>query len=77
MVSPVVERMAEEYAGRLKAVKLDVDGAPEISARFAVQGIPLLVLMRDGGELARLTGAAPLPRLQSWLNSQLTLAAAG
>ena len=74
MMAPALEQLARERAGRLKVVKLDVDEHPAIAARFNVQGIPLLVLTRDGDELARLTGAAPLSRLQSWLNSQLTLA---
>lgn len=73
-MAPALEQLARERAGRLKVVKLNVDEAPGIARRFDVQGIPLLVLMRDGTELARLTGAAPLPRLQGWLNSQLTLA---
>ncbi len=62
-----------ERAGRLKVVKVNVDEAPAIAQRFGVQGIPLLVLMRDGAEVARLTGAAPLSRLNAWLNSQLTM----
>src|SRR3954453_2120387 len=59
MVSPVVEKMGHEYAGRLKVVKLDIDQAPAIASRFGVQGIPLLVLIRDGAEIDRLVGAVP------------------
>ena len=47
MVSPLVEQLGREHAGRLKVVKLDVDGAPAIAAHYAVQGIPLLVLLED------------------------------
>src|SRR3954453_4528635 len=50
MVSPAVEAQGREHAGQLKVVKLDVDQAPEISARYQVQGIALLVLIRDGDE---------------------------
>lgn len=67
MVSPLVERLGNEHAGRLKVVKLNVDEAPAIAGRYGVQGIPLLVLIRDGSEVDRLVGAAPLPRLQGWL----------
>src|SRR5438270_7933077 len=67
MVSPLVERVAREHAGRLKVVKLNVDQAPAIASRFGVQGIPLLVVMRDGAEVDRLVGAVPLPRLQAFL----------
>jgi thioredoxin 2 len=55
----------------LKVVKLNVDDAPVISARFGVSGIPLLVVIRDGSEADRLVGAAPLPQLQAWLEPHL------
>ena len=74
MVSPLVERLGAEHAGRLKVVKLNVDDAPAISARFGVQGIPLLVVIRDGSEVDRLVGAAPLARLQAWLDPHLATA---
>jgi thioredoxin 2 len=67
MVSPAVERLAVELAGRLKVVKLNTDGAPEIAGRFAVQGIPLLVLLRDGNEVDRRVGALAEPALREWL----------
>jgi thioredoxin 2 len=71
MVSPLVERMGRDYAGRLKVVKLNVDEAPQISARYQVQGIPLLVLIRDGGEVDRLVGAVPLEQLRAWIEPRL------
>lgn len=71
MVSPLVESLGKENAGRLKVVKLNVDEAPAISARFGVQGIPLLVLIRDGSEVDRLVGAAPLAKLKAWLEPHL------
>jgi thioredoxin 2 len=71
MVSPAVEQMARDFAGRLKAVKLDIDQAPSIAARYQVQGIPLLVLLRDGEEVDRLVGAVPPQRLRQWLEPHL------
>jgi len=50
MVSPAVAAVAEDLAGKLKVVKLDIDTAPAIADEHGVQGIPLLVLFRDGGE---------------------------
>ncbi len=72
MVSPLVERLGTENAGRLKVVKLNVDEAPAVSARFGVQGIPLLVVIRDGAEADRLVGAAPLQQLKAWLEPHLS-----
>jgi thioredoxin 2 len=71
MVSPALERLAREHAGRLKLVKLDVESAPEISSRFGAQSIPLLVLLRDGEEVDRRVGAAPEPELRRWLDRHL------
>jgi thioredoxin 2 len=75
MVSPVLERLAQAHAGRMKLVKLNVDEAPDISARYGVQGIPLLVLLRDGKEVDRLVGAAPAPQIDAWLSPHLDAAA--
>jgi thioredoxin 2 len=71
MVSPAVEGLARDFAGRIKVVKLDVDAAPRIAARYQVQGIPLLVLHRDGKEVDRRVGAVPGPVLRQWLEPQL------
>jgi thioredoxin 2 len=71
MVSPVVERLGAENAGRLKVVKLNVDEAPAIAGRYSVQGIPLLVVIRDGAEVDRLVGAAPAAQLQAFLAPHL------
>jgi thioredoxin 2 len=76
MVSPLVERLGAEHAGQLKVVKLDVDTAPAVAGRFGVQGIPLLVVIRDGSEVDRLVGAAPLAKLKAWLEPHITAARA-
>jgi thioredoxin 2 len=71
MVSPSVERMGQENPGRLKVVKLNVDEAQVVSARYDIRGIPLLVLFRDGAEVDRLVGAVPLEQLRTWLAPRL------
>jgi thioredoxin 2 len=63
--------MARENAGRLKVVKLNVDQAPQISDRYQVRGIPLLVLLRNGAEVGRLVGAVPEGPLRQWLEPHL------
>jgi thioredoxin 2 len=64
MVSPIVEQIGREFAGRLKVVKLNVDEAPAIAGRYRVQGIPLLVVIADGEEVDRLVGAVPAAQLR-------------
>ena len=71
MVSPLVEALGHDLAGRLKVVKLNTDEAPEVSLRFGVQGIPLLVLIKDGSEVDRMVGAVPMERLRAWLEPHL------
>ncbi len=71
MISPLVERLGRDNAGRLKVVKLNVDDAPAISERYEIRGIPLLVLFRDGSEVDRLVGAAPQEQLRKWLEPHL------
>jgi thioredoxin 2 len=75
MVSPALERLAREYAGRVKLVKVDVDTSPRTSGRFGVQGIPTLLLLDHGVVVARQTGAAPEAALRSWLDQGLAAAA--
>jgi thioredoxin 2 len=73
IVSPALERLARTHAGHLKIVKLDVDRAPEIGARYRVQGIPLLVLLRDREEIDRLVGAVPESQIEAWLARHVEL----
>lgn len=66
-IAPGVARAAEELAGRLKVVKVNVDVAPGVSAQFGVQGIPTLLILRDGRAVARQVGALPADRLLTWV----------
>jgi thioredoxin 2 len=66
VVAPGVERAAQQLAGRLKAVKVNVDEAPRVAERFGVQGIPTLLVLRRGREVARQVGALPPPALVRW-----------
>ncbi len=66
LVAPGIEQAARELAGRLKVVKVNVDEAPGVSARFGVQGIPTLLLLRDGQVVDRQVGALPTDRLLGW-----------
>ncbi|HET6173735.1 MAG TPA: thioredoxin [Gaiellales bacterium] len=70
-VSPAVESLGRELAGRLKVVKLDIDQAPAIASRYGIQSIPLLLLVHNGNEVDRVLGAVPKAQLRTWLDSQL------
>lgn len=66
-VSPMLEQLAQEFAGRVKLVKVNVDVAPRTQARFGVQGIPTLIMLSNGSEADRLVGAHPLHELRAWI----------
>lgn len=70
-VSPALENLARDRAGRIKLVKVNVDESPAIAARFGVQGIPTLLVLDKGTVVARQTGAAPEAALRQWLDQAL------
>ena len=59
MVGPVVEELAKEMAGRVRVAKLNVDENPATAARFNVQSIPTLLVLKNGREVERIVGAQP------------------
>ena len=67
MISPVLQDLATQHAGRIKVVKVDVDANPELGQRFGAQSIPLLVLIRNGEEIDRIVGALPRSALEQRL----------
>jgi thioredoxin 1 len=58
-LEPVVDEIAGEYDGRLKVVKVDVDKAPGVAAKFAVMSVPTLLFFRDGQVMDQVTGIVP------------------
>ena len=75
MVSPVLESLAQRFAGRVKLVKINVDESPAVAQRFGVQGIPTLLVLRGGDVVAQQVGAAPEQVLGPWLEQALDDAA--
>ncbi len=62
-IAPVIEELADDYAGRLKVVKLNVDENPATAARFGVRGIPNLVIIKGGKVKEQIVGAVPKAHL--------------
>ena len=75
-MSPVVEQLADEFAGKLSVGKLDVDANQDIAIRYGVMGIPTLGLFRDGQMVDRLIGfpggAAPI---RNWIEKNIAVTA--
>ncbi|MGW2024406.1 thioredoxin [Streptomyces decoyicus] len=70
-VSPALEQVARELAGKIKLVKVDVDQAPRLSQRFQVQAVPTLLLLDQGETIARQAGAAPANVLRQWVEETI------
>ena len=58
-IAPVLEEIAEEYKGRIKVGKVDVDKNQNTSIKYGVRSIPTLLLMKDGEVVNQLVGAVP------------------
>ena len=71
LMAPMMDWAAETYAGKLLVGKLEVDGNPSTRDAYEVQGIPTLILYRDGKEIARQEGAIAKPQLQAFLDAHL------
>ena len=59
MISPVVEQLAKEMAGRVRVAKLNVDENPVTAERFHIRSIPALLVLKAGQETDRIVGAQP------------------
>ncbi|MGH3661571.1 MAG: thioredoxin family protein [Micromonosporaceae bacterium] len=71
-VSPTLEQVTRDLAGRVKLVKVDVDQAPKLTQRFTVQAVPTLLVMHGSRVLARRAGAAPAAALRKWVEGALS-----
>ena len=70
-MAPVIDEIADEYVGKLKVGKLDVDSNPSSASRYQVRGIPTLLLFKDGNVVEQLVGTVPKDRLATALNGHV------
>jgi thioredoxin 1 len=71
MIAPVLDEISEEYAGKLKVVKLNIDDNPETPPKYGIRGIPTLMLFKGGNVEATKVGAVSKSQLTSFLDSNL------
>ena len=65
--APVVSQAATQLQGRCRLAKLDSEAHPQLSSQLGIRSIPSLILFKGGKEVARQSGAMPLPQLLAWL----------
>ena len=70
-VSPILEELSREYAGRLKVVKVNVDDNPATAQRFEAYSIPTMVVIKNGRVVDRIVGAVPKSSLAVRLTPHL------
>lgn len=74
-LSPILERLAQEYAGRLQLVKIDVDANPRLAQAFQVQSIPTVIAVVKGQLVELFMGAQPEPQIRAVFDELLKVAA--
>jgi len=67
MIGPALEELAEQYEGKIKIAKVNVDENPSSPAMMGVRGIPTLFMFKDGEVVSHKIGAAPKAALDSWI----------
>lgn len=70
-LSPIVDEVADELAGKLAVAKCNVDDNQDLAMKFGVMSIPTLVAFKNGEEIDRSVGALPKARLQALLEKHL------
>jgi len=72
MVAPAVDAIAEEYADRLKVLKVNVDKEPTLAGLYGVMSIPTLILFKNGSIVEQITGAMPKQKIVERISPHLT-----
>ncbi len=70
-IAPILGEIAEEYAGRVKIAKLNIDENPSIPPKYGIRGIPTLMLFKEGNVEATKVGALSKSQLSAFLDSNI------
>ena len=70
-IGPALEELSEQYEGKVKVAKINVDHDQAVVAQLGVRGIPALFLFKDGEVISNRTGAAPKASLESWIKEAM------
>jgi len=70
-IAPIVDEMAQEYSGRIRVTKMNVDDNPATPGRYGVRGIPTLILFKGGKVVDQLVGAVPKNQIKELIEKAL------
>ncbi len=71
MMKPIFEEVEQEYEGKVEFKKVDVETEGALAEEYQVKGIPTFVILRDGKEVDRRSGAMPKELLKQWIDANL------
>ncbi|MFQ5465524.1 MAG: thioredoxin [Thermodesulfobacteriota bacterium] len=70
-IGPLVEEVADDYAGKVRVAKMNVDENPSTPGKYGVRGIPTLILFKDGKVVDQLVGAVPKNQITELVDKSL------
>ena len=70
-IGPALEELSDQYDGKVKIVKVNVDENPNSPAQMGVRGIPALFMFKDGQVVSNKVGAAPKATLENWIKETI------
>jgi thioredoxin 1 len=71
MMAPELQKFAQKNTGKLRVVKIDIDKNPKVAQQFNIQGVPTLILFKEGKVLWRQSGALSSGQMEQGVNSFL------
>ncbi|HEB99771.1 MAG TPA: thioredoxin TrxA [Thiotrichales bacterium] len=71
MIAPILDEIAQEYAGKIKVAKLNIDENPQTPPKYGIRGIPTLMLFKNGNVEATKVGAVSKSQLTAFIDSNL------
>ena len=71
MLAPVIEEVSEQLADKAKFYNVDVDEVPELAARYGIQSIPCLLVLKDGKAVDQSVGFRPGPQVEAWIKGNI------
>jgi thioredoxin 1 len=70
-IAPIIDAVSKDFAGKVKTGKINVDENPKLSRQFKIEGIPTIVVLKDGIEQERVVGLVPKKTISDLLDKQL------
>lgn len=74
MIAPSIDQLANEYEGKAKIGKVDVDNNQQVATKYGIRSIPTLLIFKDGKMVDQIVGALPKPKIAEKLNAHINQA---